>query len=233
MHAKITEKHDIVEGTLYMKLGLSEQIDFKAGQFFRLTLINPPYTDNRGNGRFLGFVNSPSQNTIIETVTRLGPSAFKRFLNEAPVDTEVDISAVGGEMLLPDSQTNLVIVTGGIGIVPYMSMFRLMREQSLNQKVTLIYSNTRTSWALFMDELENYSRKNPNFNFIPTMTQDDGWQGEKRRIGEELLREKIPAPQDNLYYISGTPRFVPSVVTMVKSLGVTPQNLKFEIFTGY
>jgi ferredoxin-NADP reductase len=234
MTGEIVEKRLIAEGTLYTKFAFNEEVSFKAGQFFRLTLINPPYTDERGNGRFLGFINSPTQNKVVETVTRLGPSAFKRFLNEAPEGTEVEIGGIDGEMTLPESsQTSWVIITGGIGIVPYMSMFRLIKEKALDQKITLIYSNTKASWAIFIDELTHYAQESPNFNFIPTMTQDPAWQGEKRRIDETFLKEKVPQSQNNLYYVSGTPRFVPSIVKAVKAIGAAQDKLKFEIFTGY
>lgn len=234
MVAKLIEKKEIAQGTLYTKFGLDEKIDFKAGQFFKLTLQNPPYTDERGNGRFLGFVNSPSQDDIVETTTRLGPSAFKRSLQEMAQDTEVEISEAQGEMTLPE-QTEIpwVIITGGIGIVPYMSMFKVIRGKSLPHKITLIYSNTKASWAIFMDEFDAYASENPNFKFIPTMTQDNSWQGEKRRIDKEFLKEKIPNPSESLIYVSGTPRFVPDMVKAVKSLGATQDKLKFEIFTGY
>lgn len=234
MLAKISEKKEIAEGTLYTKLDLEEEIVFKAGQFFKMALVDPLYTDERGNGRFLGFINSPSQNKIIETVTRTGPSAFKRYLQEAPSGAQVEISGIGGEMILPeDSSVSWVIITGGIGIVPYMSMFRVIKEQTLPHKVTLIYSNTNQQRAIFMDELNSYAGENSNFNFIPTMTQDDSWQGEKRRIDENFLREKIQNLDKPLIYISGTPHFVPDMVKYVKLLGVGPTKLKFEIFTGY
>ena len=150
------------------------------------------------------------------------------------MDTEVEIGEISGEMTLPeDFQTTWIIITGGIGIVPYISMFREIKEKSLPYKITLVYSNTKESWAIFMDELESFVLENPNFNFIPTMTQDPNWAGEKRALDEQFLKEKLENPEENLYYISGTPRFVPSIVNAIKALGVPPEKMKFEIFIGY
>ncbi|MBN1168924.1 FAD-dependent oxidoreductase [Candidatus Woesebacteria bacterium] len=233
MKAKLIEKKEIAEGTLYTKFSLEENIIFKAGQFFKLKLIDPSYTDERGNERFVGFVNSPSDNKVIETVVRKGPSAFKRSLSELIEGTEVEVGEVSGEMLSPEDQnTSWVIVAGGIGIVPYMSMFRVMKEKGLSLDTTLVYSNTKESWVIFMDELGEYA-KDDNFKFIPTMTQDDSWEGEKRRIDEEFIKEKVSSLENSLFYISGTPRFVPDMVKAVKNLGVQQRNLKFEVFTGY
>lgn len=232
MKAKLIDRKEIAEGTLYTKFSVDEELDFKAGQFFRLTLLNPPYTDDRDSSRFFGFVNSPSQNKIVETITRLGPSAFKRSLSEMSTDSEVEIDGIAGEMTLPkDLETPWIIVTGGIGIVPYLSMLRTVKEKALPHQITLIYSNTKKSWAIFLDELEKYAEENSNFTFISTMTQDPDWQGEKRRIDGAFLREKVDDPENSIFYISGTPRFVPDMVRAVKNLGV--EKVKFEIFTGY
>jgi len=234
MLAKIAEKREIAEGTLYTKFALSEEIDFNAGQFFRITLPDPLYKDKRGNSRFLGFLNNPTQNKVIETVTRLGPSAFKRTLFDLEIGSEILVGDVSGDMTLPkDFQMPWIIITGGIGIVPYISMFREIKEKTLPYKIDVIVSNTKRSWAILTDELQSYAEDNPNFRFIPTVTQDSSWQGEERRISEGFLKEKISNPKEALFYISGTPRFVPSIVNAIKSLEVDAKNIKFEIFTGY
>ena len=233
MRVEIAENKEIAEGTLYTKFSLSEKVKFKAGQFFELTYPNPPYTDERGSKRFLGFINSPNNNTYIETVIRKGPSAFKRSLAEAPLGTVLEIGGIDGDMVLPEeNKSPWTIITGGIGIVPYMSMFRKVKEDKLDYNITVIYSNTKESWAIFLDELRKY-KKDDSFKLVPIMTQDPNWQGETRRIDEGVLKDFIQNPQQNTIYISGTPRFVPSMVKAVKKIGASQEKLKFEVFTGY
>jgi ferredoxin-NADP reductase len=235
MKARLTQKQEIAEGTLYLEFTTDkEELRFAPGQFFRLALVNPAYNDERGSGRFLGFVNTPGQNKIAATVTRVGPSAFKRSLVQANIGAEAEIDGIDGKMTLPeDTAKPVVFVTGGIGIAPIMSLLRWVKEKSLEHKITLVYSNTNRARAIFMDELATYTSQNKNFRMVATMTQDEQWPGVKRRIDGQFLIDYLELSTDNQYVVTGTPRFVPAMVKALRGIGVTPAQTKFEIFTGY
>jgi ferredoxin-NADP reductase len=234
MKAKIVEKREIAEGILYLKFTTDENINFTAGQFFTLTLLHPPYSDSRGNSRFFGFVNSPTQNKIIEMITRIGQSAFKKSLIMLAIGSEVEIGLISGTISLPDDTIKpLVFITQGIGIAPLMSILRLVKEKSLQRNITLIYINKNKATAVFLDELEKYAKENTDFRLISTMTKDQGWTGEKRSIDARFLKEYLPLPTDNLYFITGIPSFVPTVVKLLRDTGIPASQIKFEIFTGY
>lgn len=62
MKAKIKEKKEISEGTLLVSFDLLEnKIDFKAGQYFYITLPKLNYPDDKGNTRHFSIVNSPNE----------------------------------------------------------------------------------------------------------------------------------------------------------------------------
>jgi len=234
MKAKLVKKELIAEGTWYMEFGGEEKPEFVPGQFFRLTLVDPKYTDDRGNARYLGFVNIPDGSGVAATVTRIGPSAFKRTLEETEIGLTAEIDGIGGQMLMPeDTSREMVIITGGIGIAPIMSLLRWEKEKSPGHKITLINSNTNRKRAIFLEELQEYEKSIPDFKLIATMTQDADWGGETRRIGLEFLKDIIDLNNNNLYFVTGTPRFAPFMVKNLRDIGVNPSQMKFEIFTGY
>ena len=79
MIVKILQKQTIYEDNLYIEFDLLDQtLAYKAGQFFSLTLLNPPFTDQRGNSRFFGLVSSPTEVGKATMVTKIGTSAFKK-----------------------------------------------------------------------------------------------------------------------------------------------------------
>ena len=235
MKVKIQDKKEIAKGTLYITFDSKlEEVKFKAGQFCRVTLINPPYSDARGDKRFLGFTTSPSQKNTFSVTTRMGISAFKKSLAELPIGTEVEIGEIDGRLILPDDKSkHIVFVAGGIGISPVMGLLRFCHEQSWPYDMTLIYSNTNREWTPFLEELEGFTKETQKFKLITTMTQDPQWQGEKRRINGQFIKEYFSKPEENLYFIVGTPRFVPAVFKEIKDIGVPILNLRMEIFTGY
>lgn len=235
MKVKIKEKKEIAKGALEVTFDFTGQdLKYKAGQFCSITLINPPYTDARGNSRFLGFTSSPSQKDSFSIVTRTGTSGFKKSLGELPIGTEVEMGGIDGRINLPADKTQpVVFVAGGIGIAPVMGIIRYCHENSWEYSVTLVYSNKDRASAIFFDELERYSKENNKFRFIPTMTDDPSWTGEKRKINAEFIKTYFPEPGNNVYFVTGTPKFVPSVFKEIKEAGVPILNLRMEIFTGY
>lgn len=235
MKVAIKQKYEIIKDTLYIEFDLKGQVlDFQAGQFFNLTLINPTFTDSKGKSRFFGFINSPTQKESISMVTKTGPSAFKKSLMALPIGSEVEIGNLGGKMMLPEDTTKpLVLITEDIGIAPFVSVLRFQKEKQLPYKITLIYVNDYRNNCLFYDEIINYQTQIPNFKFIPIMQQDLTWLGEKRIIDKELILQYIQSPNDNLYYVTGVVKFTSSTVKVLKEAGVVMNNIVFEIFTGY
>lgn len=235
MRVKIKDREEIAKNTLLVTFDLLGQaLNFKAGQFCRITLINPPYNDSRGNSRFLGIVTSPSEKGIFSILTRMGVSAFKKSLAELPIGTEVEVGEIDGHIILPeDRKKSVVFVAGGIGIAPVMGVLRFCQEQNWPYMITLVYSNEDSESAPFLDELKRMAEGNQKFKLVATMTQDAAWIGEKRRINSQFIKDYFPEPDKNIYFVTGTPRFVPAVFREIKGAGVPAQSITMEIFTGY
>lgn len=239
MKAIIKEKKYIAKDTLLVIFDLlGKKIDFKPGQFFFINLVNPPYFDEKISGGYnyhFSILNPPEENGAIKMATRIRDSAFKKSLAEMPVGAEVKIGLISGNFTLPESPDfPIVFIAGGIGIAPFMSMLAHMQNRKSKTKITLLYFNREESSAAFLDELEEI-RKNMhyNFNFVPIMTDDSGWRGEKRRMDAEFIRSYFVNPNYNIYMIAGSPDMVESVIKSLKEAGVEKQKIISENFSGY
>jgi ferredoxin-NADP reductase len=177
MRARIKEKREVAERTLMVVFDLlGEEVDFRPGQYFWVTLIDPPYDDEKGPRRHITVVTSPNERGVLGLCTRLRDSAFKRSLAELPVGAEVEVEQPKGEFALPeDTSRPYVFIAGGIGITVFRSMLLYIAEEKLPHRVTLVYSNRDRASAAFLDELEELERANPNLRLVLTMTQDPGW----------------------------------------------------------
>lgn len=235
MIAKIKEKREIAKGMLEVVFDTGgQELIHAPGQFCKVTIVNPHYTDNRGNGRFLGFTSSPSQKNTFSVLTRLGVSGFKKSLAEMPAGSEVDISGIDGRIKLPeDKNLPLVFIAGNIGIAPIMGILRYCNEINWLYTITLVYVNENRESAAFFEELEGFAKLSSNFNMIAVMTNDPQWTGEKSNIDSKFIKDHFLQPEKNLYYVTGIPAFVPAVLREIKTAGIPLINIKMEIFTGY
>ena len=236
MRAKIKEKREVAKGTLLVVFDLlGEEFDYRPGQYFWVELLDPPYQDEKGPRRHISAVTSPTDRGVIGLCTRLRDSAFKRSLAELPVGAEVDVEPPKGKFVLPeDASRPLVFVAGGIGITAFRSMLRYIQDKGLPHRVTLIYSNRDRESAAFLDELAEIERANPNVRLVVTMTNDDGWDGERRRIDADFFKDHLDANVNEAsYMVAGPPGLAKAATAELQKAGVDEKLIATDSFTGY
>ena len=236
MRALIKEKREVARGTLLVVFDLlGREVDFKPGQYFWVTLLDPPYEDEKGPRRHISVVTSPNEHGVLGLCTRLRDSAFKRSLAELPIGAEVDVEEPKGSFLLPEeTDQRYAFIAGGIGITVFRCMLRYIVEEQLPHRVTLVYSNRDRESTAFLDELLELEQGNPNLRLVLTMTDDPAWDGESRRIDAELLHDHLGDELQSLtYLIAGPPHMVEGVVGTLHDAGVPEEQIRPDRFTGY
>jgi ferredoxin-NADP reductase len=236
VRATIKEKREVAKGTLMVVFDLlGEEVDFQAGQYFWVELLNPPYEDEKGSRRHISVVTSPNDRGVLGLCTRLRDSAFKRSLAEMPVGAEVDVEQPKGAFALPDETDRpYVFVAGGIGITVFHSMLLFIHENGLAHRVTLVYSNRDRESTAFYDELVELEHAMPNLRVVFTMTEDAGWDGETRRIDAEMLRDTL---EDDFgayeFLVAGPPQMAQAVVDSLQGAGVPEEQILADKYSGY
>ncbi len=228
MKAKLKNKQEVAKGTMLFEYDLlGEEVKFKPGQYFFVTL-------KEGLEHHFTIVNSPNQNDILSHATRMRDTDFKNTLKNLEIGIEVEADRIGGEFVLPeDISKPLVFIALGIGITPFVSMTRFIKEENLDYKITLIYSDSDKESMAFLEELEHYSVGNPNFKIILTVTKDEGWTGEKRHVDGNFLEDYLDDPKKPIYFISGPPKAVEGVKKALEEAQIAKENIRTEDFSGY
>jgi glycine betaine catabolism B len=237
MRAVVGKKEEVAKLTQYTEFDLQgHDVDFKPGQYFFVTL-KPEDTEHKDElTHHFSIVNSPNQKGVLAHTTRLRlkESLFKRTLYEAKVGDEVEIGAIEGSFVLPESTDKPVtLIALGIGITPYTSMLRWAMEENKPYKFTLIYSDNETQSMPFLGELRQLEKDHDNFKLVTTVTNEAGWQGEHRHVDGQFLEDYLEDPTNNLYYISGPPKIVKTVAGNLKQAGISEDNIKTDSFSGY
>jgi ferredoxin-NADP reductase len=236
MRASIKEKREVAKGTLLVLFDLAgAELEYQPGQYFWVELLDPPYQDEKGARRHITAVTSPSERGVIGLCTRMRDSAFKRSLAELPLGTEVEVEQPKGTFVLPEESSRpLVFVAGGIGITPFRSMLRYIVDERLPHHVTLIYSSRDRASAAFLDEVEEIEQANPNVRLIATMTDDDSWQGERRRIDAAFFRDHLGDELNEAHWmVAGPPGMAKAVSAELEQAGVAPDLIETDSFSGY
>lgn len=232
--SRLVRKEEVANGTMAFYFEKPEGLEYIAGQHLSVKLINPVEMDDEGDERTFSFITIPSDSEV-GVATRMRDTAFKRNLRDG---NEVAVTLINprGSMVLPKNPSRpLVFVAGGIGITPFISMIRQATEEQSEQKIYLFYSNRTIKDSPFWEELESLAKANTNFNFIPTMTQEDpgAWHGETGYITGEMIKKHVSETADTIFYLAGPTGFVSGLTDTLTGLGVDLLFIKSEDFEGY
>jgi ferredoxin-NADP reductase len=126
----------------------------------------------------------------------------------------------------------LLLVGGGSGLVPLMSMLRHRAAQGSDVDARLLVSARRLGDLLYRAELEALAA-GPGLAVHRTLTRErpDGWDGFDRRVDRELLEAVGPAPAERpRVFICGPTGFVEQVADALVDLGHAPDAIHAERF---
>lgn len=230
-------REEVAEGTMAFHFSKPENFEFRAGQALDWTLTNPPETDAEGNTRAFSIVSPPFASDLM-IATRMRDTAFKRVLRNAPLGTKIKIEGPSGSFVLHrKAEKPAVLLAGGIGITPFMSIIQQAGHDKAPHQLYLFYSNRRPEDAPFLQVLRDEAGKNPNFHLIPSMSEMEKshreWKGETGFINKEMLTRHLPSLQGPIYYIAGPPAMVTAMRQMLAGAGVDEDDIRTEEFAGY
>jgi ferredoxin-NADP reductase len=231
----IKEKREVAKGTLLVVFDLQgAEVDFRAGQYFWVELPDRGHQDEKGLRRHISVVTSPTERGVLGLCTRLRDTAFKTTLAELEVGDEVEVEEPKGDYRLPeDTSRDYVFVAGGIGITVFRSMLRYIADTGEPYRVTLVYSNRDRESTPFLDELQELEGRIPGLKLVLTMTEDDGWDGETRRVDAEMLRDHLGELGAHTFLVAGPPPMVEAVVEQISGAGVPDEQVLPDRFSGY
>lgn len=237
IHTRLIKSEPVAEGTTAFYFEKPSGFEYRAGQSIDLTLLNPPETDAEGNTRAFSLASAPFENHLM-IATRMRDTAFKRTLGRAQPGVEVQIEGPSGSFVLHrKAEKPAVLLAGGIGITPFLSIVRQATHEKAPHQIYLLCSNRRPEDAPFLELLEQTAHQNPNFHLIATMTQMSkshrDWSGRTGYIGSDLLLEQLPAIQGPIYYLAGPPAMVAAMRGILANAGVDEDDIRTEEFSGY
>ena len=232
---RLIGRKDVAEGTMAFLFEKPLGFSFKAGQFMRFTLIDPPETDAQGNARTFSLAGAPYEDDLM-IATRMRDTAFKRVLKGMALGARVVARGPYGLLTLhEDAARPAVFLTGGIGITPFRSILMQAARDQLARTIILFYSNQQPEDAAFLDELSGLHGKLEGFKLIAVMTDmarsNRSWDGLTGHIDAEMLNTHIDDPGGPVYYIAGPPGMVAAMQKILAGAGA--QDVRVEQFAGY
>ena len=127
----------------------------------------------------------------------------------------------------------LVLIAGGSGVAPFISMLRHRAATGHPHPAILVYSSRNFDDIIYREELDALSRDDPSLRVVHTLTraQPADWSGYRRRIDAAMLAETGIAALDGAnIFICGPTGMVEGAAQALIGLGVDARRIKTERF---
>jgi len=127
----------------------------------------------------------------------------------------------------------LLLVAGGSGIVPLMSMIRHREHTGSSNPTRLLYSSRSYDDIIYRDELERLAAGGNGLAVAHTLTRmhPQDWRGYARRIDADMLAEVgWPKAEMPAVFVCGPTPMVESVASTLVDMGYDPATIKTERF---
>jgi predicted ferric reductase len=174
---------------------------FRPGQFGWLTVWGSPF---KITGHPFSFSSSAAvaDGRIEMSIRNLGD--FTSEIHEVPVGRRVYLDGPYGAFTIGNPADMHVLIAGGVGVTPMMSMIRTFADRGEKRPVILLYGSKDWDSITFREELEALKER-LNLTVVHILANPPaGWTGEQGFIDAEVLKRHLPPPfADHEYFICG------------------------------
>jgi ferredoxin-NADP reductase len=211
----------------------SMPFSFKAGQHAEVRLTAP---DGYRAQRSYSISSAPENpGTIDLTIERLDDGEVSPFFHEvAEVGDEIELRGpLGGHFVWSVGDGGpLLLVGGGSGVAPLMSMLRHRAAQGSALPALLLFSARTREEIIFGDELLELNNRQDGFRVVFTLTRETAPRSGDyaRRVDAAMMADilaMLPAAPKHVFVCGSNP-FVEAAADGAIAAGIPPETIRTE-----
>lgn len=206
--------------------------DFLPGQFLQVEVVSG---DGSKAKRSYTIASSPTQRAYVElTVKREAQGAVSRHLHDDVKEGDpVRIAGPFGRFTFTGTDAeSIVLIAGGVGITPMMSVLRFLTDTAWGGDIFFVYAARSTDEFVFRGEIEQLERRHANLHVFASMQRAPGtvWHGAEGHITRELLESAVPEIAKRRIHLCGPPPMMAAMRKILTEIGVPEAQIYSEAF---
>jgi ferredoxin-NADP reductase len=225
------ETPDVKTFRLMNPLGGVLPFSYLPGQFLTVTVP----VNGKPVKRSYTIASSPTQHDYAEiSVKHEGGGEVSGYMHTQVREGDLlESSAPSGSFIFTGRECKcILLIGGGVGITPLMSVLRYLTDRSWPGDIFLVYSCHTPRDIIFREELDYLQRRHPNLRVIVTVSQSEGadWKGPTGRITKELIAQSVPDLPSRYVHLCGPVPLMEAVKRMLAEIGIPQERVKTEAF---
>ena len=223
--------------SFYLKREDKKPLDkYLPGQFITLQVL--PEGFSKPVLRNYTLSDHPGNNYYRITVKKEPNGLLSKFLHERVKQGDsIKVSQPAGDFYLDQkSTTPIVMLSGGVGITPMLSMLEHLIFTYSNKKVFFIHSSVNKDTQPMQERLSEIKQRHSNITINihhsnPLLNEQQGIDFDNEgMISLEYLKKTLLNPSQCTYYLCGPYAFMQVMYNYLIKLGVAESNIRYEFF---
>jgi benzoate/toluate 1,2-dioxygenase reductase subunit len=201
-----------------------EALAFLPGQYVN---VGVPGTDQ---ARSYSFSSGPTAETLSFLIRITDQGLMSSYLRDtAREGDKLTLTGPMGSFFLRELKRPALLLAGGTGLAPLLSMLEKMTTEAPAHPVHLIYGVTTDTDLVEVDVLEDYAEKIDALSFDVVVADPESGAEKKGYVTNHFLPRHLNDGDVDVY-LCGPPPMVEGVRRHLESEGIAPANFYFEKF---
>ncbi|WP_165959000.1 ferric reductase-like transmembrane domain-containing protein [Actinomadura sp. KC345] len=205
-----------------------EGFGFEPGQFGWITVERSPFALTQHPFSFSS--SAEAEGSVQMSIKALGD--FTRSITELRPGARAYLDGPHG-VFTPDRNEGpgFVLIAGGIGIAPMLSMLRTFADRDDPRPCHLFYASRTCEDATLLDEVRELESRLDLTLVLVLEDPPSDWTGERGRIDGPLLRRRLPERYPRMqFFICGPTPMLDAVESILAEVGVPTAHIHTERF---
>jgi benzoate/toluate 1,2-dioxygenase reductase subunit len=203
-----------------------DALDFLPGQYVNVTVPGSAET------RSYSFSSAPGS-ALASFVVRNVPNGLMSSYLTGVAQPGQAISFAGpfGSFYLRPLQRPLLLLAGGTGIAPFLSMLEVLASKGFSQPVRMVFAVTNDHDLVALEQLDRIAAAHPRFEYVTAVAAEQSRHARKGYATAHVEPAWMNGGDVDVYLCGPVP-MVDAVRGWLATTGIAPANFYFEKFSA-
>lgn len=207
-----------------------ERLAFLPGQYVNIAVPGTDDSDGAALERSYSFASHPDDEELEFLVKLIPGGVMSTWLTErAVVGERVDFRGPLGSFFLREADRPALLVAGGTGLAPMLSMLRSMKTRNPERSVRLLYGVSQDQDVTGLDTMASLREQLHHFDFDYCVSEPETTAPNRGHV-TDILRTSHLNGGDVAVYLCGPPPMIDSFRAELAALDITPTGFYYEKF---
>ncbi len=225
--AEVVAVNVLSESALELVLEMAGDLPltFLSGQYVNLSTPDGSVT------RAYSFSSLPGERQLSFLIRNVQDGRMSHWLtSDAQPGALMTLTGPQGSFYLRPAERPLLMLAGGTGLAPLLSMLHSLQHSDCQQPVHLIYGVSRDADRVKTDVLDRFCQQLPHFSYQLCVSDPDTCEALTGHVTDHIDASHLYDGEVDIY-LCGPPPMVDAVSSWLRDNQIAPGNFWYEKFT--